>query len=522
MGRNILLVNPKNPVGFAERSHILPLYAKKVRYEPLALQIIASLIPEGYEVRFLDINIQEDYDHELQWADLVFLTGYTISEESICEVVYRSHQYGKFVVLGGAHASQMYESIKDVDCIVVGEAEEIMAQWFQDYEAGTLQKIYFCGDKPDLSKAPVPKFDIVDHAYYERAVLQFSRGCPFDCDFCVVPHYWGKQRGRGIPQFIDHLDALYASGFRGTVDITDENFSTNKRLKDLLLAIIDWQERHSYPFAFYCLFSLDFVKREDLMNLCWKAGVREVFIGVETPVQETLKAYSKRPVLNVNIDLVEALKIVSRRGFCVSAGSIVGADTDTEDVFDLQYDFFQEAGTPEIYAMILEGRKFSGLQKKMEAEGRYMGGITITPMIDSSKGFHLDIQHRMDRNVLIRGFLELNRKLYDPPSYFKRCLNFLNHTTDDLKNGDEVGPDILARFTALIVPSVYAEHFFRFLSEVQLQHPNKFWIAVDLGIKGFHYHTVAETASKFNVEPSVPSPSAAKQLPRRILLPMVT
>jgi radical SAM superfamily enzyme YgiQ (UPF0313 family) len=341
----VLLVYPKYPESFWSFSYALRFIGKKSAHPPLGLLTVAAMLPREWEKRLVDMNVKKLRDEDIKWADCVFISAMAIQRDSAREVIDRCHRFGVKTVAGGPLFTMEPEEFDDVDHLVLNEAEITLPQFLEDLERGTPQHIYTTDLKPDLSQTPIPLWDLINLHDYASMSIQYSRGCPYDCEFCDITTLYGhKQRLKTVEQMLAELDALYERGWRGSVFIVDDNFIGNKvRLKnEVLPAIIEWMEAHEHPFWFITEASINLADDEELMDLMRRAGFVHVFVGIETPDEESLKECNK--FANLNRNLISSVKKIQNYGMQVSGGFIVGFDNDTPSIFERQIKFIQQSG----------------------------------------------------------------------------------------------------------------------------------------------------------------------------------
>ncbi|HQL83885.1 MAG TPA: radical SAM protein, partial [Spirochaetota bacterium] len=346
MKRKILLVYPEIPATYWSFKYVMPFVGHKSLMPPLGLITVAAMLPEDYDLRLIDMNIQELNGEDITAADLVFVSAMIVQKESFHKVVRMCNRYGVPVVAGGPYPTTGHESIRGVDHFVLNEGEITLPRFIADLEAGRPQKIYRDETKPDITKTPPPRFDLLDLGAYGSMAVQSSRGCPFNCEFCDIIEMFGRVPRYKLPeQFIREMDLLYETGYRGSLFIVDDNFIGNKKkVRELLDHIIEWQKSRNYPFSLYTEASINLAEDDGLLDRMVAAGLDMVFIGIETPVQETLEHTNK--MQNTKSDIIESISKIQEKGIEVMGGFIVGFDTDPENIFDLQIEFIQKAGIP--------------------------------------------------------------------------------------------------------------------------------------------------------------------------------
>jgi radical SAM superfamily enzyme YgiQ (UPF0313 family) len=419
---NALLVSPLLPLSFWNFKSILKIIKKKITYIPLGLITVASLLPRHWTLKLVDLNAEKLTDQVVKWADLVLVSAMIVQKASVREIVDRVHDLGKKVVLGGPIFDHCVEkNFMDVDFKVLGEAELTLPRFIRDFESGAPQAIYRSDEKCDIRNSPVPRWDLLNMKLYASMSVQSSRGCPFSCEFCDIPFLQGnKYRTKTQDQMINEFSGLYDNGWRGRVFIADDNFIGNRpRARELLKALADWQQAKGYPFVINTETSIDLARDEALMGMMVEAGFKALFVGLETPDENTLQKCGKYQ--NTGVNLLEAVRSIQRCGLEVTGGFIVGFDSDTQDIFERQIKFIQESGIVTAMISILYALPGTRLYLRLKKEGRLInvdctgsnttGSITFIP--------------RMGVETLYEGYMSVVNYIYSPKGYYERILNFI-------------------------------------------------------------------------------------------------
>lgn len=485
--RNILLINPKNETDILQDyGYVLPFLGKKFISSPLPLMTVAGLIPDNRRLRLVDLNVEELSDADLNWADMTFITGIELHRKEIGEIAALCKKAGNYVVVGGLCATRSHVDIENVDTFVLGEAEDILERFFRDYESGRPRDVYKPDGRPDLSNTPPPRFDLVKMKYYLNHILQYSRGCRNNCEFCQLTGVYGhKQRAKPVKNFMAEFDALHAAGFRGSVMLGDDNFHINREVKTLLKEIKDWQRFHNYPFSLYVQTDISITSREEIMKSMVHAGFDAVQIGIESPSVSSLRSVNK--MVNTRFDLASAVRKIHNHGLEIYAAMMVGMDGDPENIFEMQYDFLMESGVPQAMISLLDVSSGTALYEKFEKQDR---------IVSNFKGFNtgeyrLNYIPRMDPDLLLSGYLKLVSESYRPEAYFQRCFQFIKDFKVISKPGHfstGEGIKFFLRFLQKNLFSNYAKHFLWFFLRVLLTHPRKIRKAAEIGIRGFQYY----------------------------------
>jgi len=488
----ILLVYPHYPDTFWSFRHALKFIGKKASFPPLGLLTVAAMLPKEWEKRLVDMNVRPLADADLAWADYVFLSAMTVQLASAQQVIARCRQLGVKTVAGGPLFTACHEDFPDVDHLILGEAELTLPPFLADLCHGEARHLYDDEQWADLVDTPIPLWELIDVRNYAAMNIQYCRGCPFDCEFCDITALFGrKPRSKKLEQLIAELDSLYSRGWRGAVFFVDDNFIGDKRkLKEKILpAIIDWMERKEHPFYFYTEASIDLADDPQLMELMVRAGFEEVFIGIETPYEESHAECGK--VQNRNRDLLASVKCIQRAGLQVHGGFIVGFDSDPPSIFDRQILFIQESGIVTAMVGLLSAIRGTRLYQRMAREGRLLGDDTGNNM-DSN----LNFIPRMEVKALIDGYRSILDSIYSPKNYYPRVIMLLTEYQPmhlgkyHLQRG-YVG----ALFKSILFLGVIGKerfHYWKLFFWALIRKPRLFPLAITYAIYGFHFRKVAE------------------------------
>jgi radical SAM superfamily enzyme YgiQ (UPF0313 family) len=458
---------------------------------------VAALLPEEWELRLVDMNAAALRREQVEWADMVFLSAMIVQRKSFDEVVALCRECGTPVVAGGPYPTSSFEKIKGVDHFVLDEAECSLPGFLRDLERGQPRRVYRAQSKPPLSLTPLPRFDLVDVSLYESMPLQFSRGCPFDCEFCDIIEMFGrKPRTKDPAQFMQEVELLYSTGFRGSLFIVDDNFVGNKhKVKELLPHLAAWQKAHRYPFTVSTEASITLAQDEDLMDLMVAAGFTMVFIGIETPDTAALAMTHKTQ--NLREDVLASVTRIQKKGLEVSGGFIVGFDGESEDIFERQRQFIQKAGIPTAMVGLLIALPNTRLYRRLKREGRLLAETRG----NNTHEFEMNFVPRMNLERLLRGYKWLLARVYNPPDFFERSLTlirrFAGGRREMLAAGAAPDPiprplrgrDVLALLRSLFRQgfSSYGYHYLRYLIRVLAVDAALFPQAVTLAVRGHHF-----------------------------------
>jgi len=382
----ILLVYPEYPDTFWSFKHALKFISKKASLPPLGLLTVAALLPKEWEKKLVDMTATALIDRDIKWADYVFIGAMSIQKESVKKIIAQCKRLGTKIVAGGPLFTSGYEDFEDdVDYFILNEAEITLPLFLEDLKRGRLKHIYKSDQFPDIKKTPIPLWELADLNKYVTMCIQYSRGCPFNCDFCDVTFLFGhKMRLKAKDQILAELDSLYLQGWRGGVFIVDDNFIGNKReLKnEVLPAIIDWMEERKYPFSFTTQASINLSDDEELMHLMVQAGFGSVFVGIETPNEESLIECNK--IQNKNRDLIACVKKIQKFGLIVNGGFIIGFDSDPLSIFESMIKFVQKSGIVSAMVGLLNAPRGTKLYQRLVKENRLLKEATG----DNNRPFH--------------------------------------------------------------------------------------------------------------------------------------
>jgi radical SAM superfamily enzyme YgiQ (UPF0313 family) len=487
----VLLVNPEFPDTYWSFRHALPFERKRCAFPPLGLLTVSAMLPASWERELVDLNVRPLKTAAIERADIVLITGMLVQKESIHEVVRRCKELGKRVVLGGPYVTTTIEELPAVDHIFLGEAETTLPEFLADLERGAARRTYQAAEKPPLALTPVPHFQLADMKGYSAMSVQYSRGCPFNCEFCDIIEIYGRvPRTKSIQQMLAEFDALLNVGWRGTVFIVDDNFIGNKKnVRRLLPELTEWQEKHNFPFSFLTEASINLADDEQLLAEMQRAGFGRVFLGIETPVEASLHEAQKSQNRG---NLLESVKKIQSYGMEVMAGFIVGFDNDPDDIFERQINFIRDSAIPLAMVGLLTALPDTQLWRRLEREGRLVGEST-----GNNTNCALNFIPRMDATRLIEGYQSIMRTIYKPSEYYRRSLDSLKRTAQAMPRPARV--DILsglAAFARLIVKLGVIDRerreFWRFLGHAIARHRDQFPQSMRLAAMGYHFRKLNE------------------------------
>lgn len=488
----ILFVYPQYPDTFWGFKHALRLISKKAAYPPLGLLTVAAMLPDDWEKKLVDMNVTDLTDEDLRWADYVFIGAMVVQKDSVKEVITRCKKFNTKIVAGGPLFTTEYEEFDGVDHFVLDEAEITLPPLLQDLEKGCAQHIYTSTERPDIRKTPVPMWSLINMKKYSAMSVQYSRGCPYDCEFCDITVLNGhRPRTKDKDQLLAELDALYNQGWGGGLLIVDDNFIGNKRkLKtEILPAIIEWAEERKYPFPFLTQTSINLADDEELMQLMVKAGFSTVFIGIETPNEESLSECNK--FINKNRDLVTLVRKIQNYGLQVMGGFIVGFDNDPLSIFKSQISFIQRSGIVTAMVGLLQAPRGTRLYHRLKKENRLLKDISGDNM-DCSMNFI----PKMNYETLIEGYKKILNTIYSPKQYYERVKIFLKEYKPRGKRKGRLQLYHLIGFIKsmwfLGIKEKGRRYYWKLLVSTLLKRPRSFPLSISLAISGFHFRKIVE------------------------------
>jgi radical SAM superfamily enzyme YgiQ (UPF0313 family) len=487
---NVLLIYPKFPDTFWSFSYALRFIGKKAAFPPLGLLSVAALLPDKFKQRLVDVNVERLTDDDLSWADMAFIGGMAIQRDSAKKIISRCKQSGLKVIAGGPLYTAEPDTFGDVDHLILNEAELTLPSFLQDLKNGRPKKTYRASGFCDLRHTPIPSWHLIHVKKYASMSIQFSRGCPFKCEFCNVTALFGHRPRLKTPQqVIAELDAIYATGWRGNIFFVDDNFIGNKQyLKTQLLPnLIKWREDKK-GCVFFTEASINLADDPELMDMMAKAGFDSVFIGIESPDDACLTECHKTQ--NKNRNLLQNVKIIHQAGLQVMGGFIVGFDSDTHSIFQRQIDFIQQSGIVTAMVGMLQAPPGTRLFDRLRRESR---------VVNTFSGDNVDgttnIIPRMGIGRLLDGYQSIMKQIYSPKNYYQRVRSFLK----ELKAPDITIPmdvqRMLAFFRSCFRLGVWGKerfHYWHLLIWTLLRKPRLFPLAVTLAIYGYHYRRICE------------------------------
>jgi len=497
----ILLVYPQYPDTFWSFKHALKFISKKAPFPPLGLLTVAAMLPSEWEKKLVDMNVTVLSDEDIGWADYVFISAMVVQRDSVKEVITRCKKFSTKIVAGGPLFTTGHEEFDGVDHFVLGEAEVTLPPFLEDLDKGCAKPIYVSNKRPGISGTPIPLWSLINMKHYSSMNVQYSRGCPFDCEFCDIIILNGhKPRTKDKGQIVNELEAIYSRGWRSGVFIVDDNFIGNKKkLKaETLPAIIEWSKRRKHPFDFSTEASINLADDEALMRLMVEARFNQVFVGIETPNEESLVECNK--MLNQDRDLVASVKKIQNHGLEVQGGFIVGFDSDPISIFRSQINFIQNSGIVTAMVGLLNAPRGTRLYRRLKKEDRLLKSFS-----GDNTDFSINFIPKMNYETLINGYKHILNTIYSPKQYYERIRTLLKEY--EPRKGDGVSR---LRFYHIegFIKSVWflgirgkgKRYYWRLLISTLFKHPRSFPLSVVLSVFGFHFRKVAENFTSIPIE----------------------
>jgi len=394
---------------------------------PLGLLTVAALLPQDWNFKLVDLNVEPLSEDIFEWADLVCTGGILSQQQGILSIIEMTHRHGRKVVVGGPDPTSQPELYQKADFLVIGEGENTIPAFIKDLENGRARGIYRSSGLAEMTESLVPRYDLIRFSEYLLMGIQFSRGCPYQCEFCDVIALFGRgPRAKTVQQILSELQCLYKLGYRGHVFFVDDNFPANKRLTDQLLAEIGkWTKNHKYPFYFSANTSINLAGDEKLLRRMKEADFRYISIGIETPDNRVLEMAQKKQ--SMNLPIVEIIKKIYSYGIAVDASFIIGFDNETEQTAAMLRDCIQESGICMAMIGTLYALPNTELARRLKREGRlFQGSTTIrdthTEIDQMSSGLNfITIRARAD---ILRDYMKTIKYIYDPLCYYRRLTRF--------------------------------------------------------------------------------------------------
>ena len=491
--KNILLIYPEYKKTFWSFEYIMKILDKKASFPPLGILTISSMLPSHWNKKMVDVNVDSLDASDINWADFVFISGMIVQKESAIKIIERVKKLGKPVVAGGPLFTTGSEDFPLVDHLFLGEAENTIQDFIKDVETGNIKKVYQSNDFPGISAVPVPDWKLINIFKYHSMCLQYSRGCPFNCEFCDVVILNGRTpRTKTKEQVISELDTLHKLGWHSGLFFVDDNLIGNKsKLKnEILPAIIEWQNKKNHPFTFNTQVSINLADDDELIRLMVDAGFTTVFVGIETPDEKSLEECSK--FHNKNRDLVSSVKKLQNFGLEVQGGFIVGFDNDTPSIFKRQIEFIQKSGIVTAMVGLLTALPQTRLYKRLTDSKR----IVATSSANNTLFSTLNFEPKMDRDVLFEGYAGILDTIYSPKQYYERIKTFLREFKPPKKRVSRIKlrkfhfRALFGSIWLLGIKGKGRRYFWQLLLWVTIRYPGLFPYAIGYSLVGIHFRNV--------------------------------
>jgi radical SAM superfamily enzyme YgiQ (UPF0313 family) len=510
---NALLIYPRFPDTYWSFKHALSFLGKRAAQPPLGLMTVAALLPGSWNKRLVDENVEHLRD--LGWADVALISAMHIQQDALFAILARCRALGLRTVVGGPIASSLPAEKIDADHVVIGEAESLISDLSRDLEQGVAKLVYEATERPALDTSPLPDVSLIKMRRYSTMAVQYSRGCPFNCEFCDIIEIYGRRpRTKAVHQVIAELDQLRAAGWRESVFIVDDNFIGNKaRAKELCVALVEWRSKYKTCFGFVTEASLNLAEDPELMQLMKDAGFQSVFLGIETPDESGLVAANK--LQNTRRGLLESVAIIQGYGIQVMGGFILGFDTDREDIFDRMTDFIQKSGIPIAMVGLLQAMPGTQLFRRLWREGRILHAGA-----GNNTGVSLNFLPRMDATELVEGYRSVLKRIYSSDAYYKRVklyLKTIQTAPREKRVGQRwlTGANMRALVTSIVRQGVFSRHswsYWKFLASAATRYRRSFGTAMTLAVMGYHFQVMTRKLSKFKM-PELPTTADEAKMP---------
>ncbi len=492
---NILLINPEVPETFWSLKNTLKFIGKKCSLPPLGLLTVAAMLPEDWDKRLTDMNVSRLHDRDILWADYVFVTAMVIQQTSVKHIIERCKKLGTKIVAGGPLFTSQPEDYLDVDHLVLKEAELTLPEFIADIRVGHPKRLYNTHDKAQLRDTPMPLWNLLNMKQYASMAVQYSRGCPFDCDFCDITMLYGHRiRTKSSEQMMAELETIYAQGWRGNVFFVDDNFIGNKAIikRELLPAITSWMKKRRRPFTFNTQASINLADDDELMHAMAQAGFDCVFVGIETPDEQCLSECNK--LQNRGRNLLECVSKIQQAGIQVQAGFILGFDSDSTGIFDRLIQFIQNSGVVTAMVGLLNAPRGTKLYQRLEHEQRLTRPVTGDNM-DCSMNF----LPKMGMEKLLAGYNRVIKTIYSQQHYCERILTFFkNCPLPKTRRFHLHLPEFRALLKSIWHIGIWnrQRRYFWKLITWSLARPQYLHLAVTLSIYGYHFRKVVANCQK--------------------------
>jgi radical SAM superfamily enzyme YgiQ (UPF0313 family) len=488
----ILFVYPQYPDTFWSFKHALKFVSKKAAFPPLGLLTVAAMLPQDWDKKLVDMNVTSLSDRDIEWADYVFISAMAVQKESVWNIIRQCQRLGAKIVAGGPLFTTGYEEFDEIDYFVLNEAEITLPLFLEDLKNGKAKHVYTSDQWANVRETPLPAWDLIDVKKYSSMSIQYSRGCPFDCEFCDIVVLNGHTpRTKGADQLLRELEEFYNRGWRSSVFIVDDNFIGNKKkLKaEILPAIIQWMREKKKPFSLFTEASINLADDEKLVQLMVEANFNMVFIGIETTNEDSLAECSK--MQNRNRDMVAAVKKLQNRGLQVQGGFILGFDNDPPAIFETLISFIQKSGIVTAMVGLLNAPRGTRLYRRLKKEKRLLSDFT-----GDNTDCTMNFVPRMEHRNLMNGYKKVIDTIYSPKQYYERVKTFLKEYKPTGAKAFSLEFEQVKAFTKSVwflgIIGKGRQYYWRLLGWTIARRPKSFSMSVLLAIYGFHFRKVVE------------------------------
>jgi len=487
---NILLVSPRYPDTFWSFKAALKFISKKAAGPPLGILTISSLLPDTWKRKLVDLNVNSLKDADILWADYVFIGAMSVQADSAADVIRRCKDLKTKIVAGGPLFTGDPDPYMHLDHLILNEAEITLPSFLEDLKNNCAKKIYTTSEFADMKASPPPDYSVIKASSYSQLSVQYSRGCPFSCEFCEITSLLGhKVRVKTADQILQELTSIYETGHRGNVFFVDDNFIGNRhKLKTSLLpAISQWNSERNHPFTFTTEASIDLADDRELMSGMAKAGFEKVFVGIETPDEDSLKECNKK--LNIERNLMESVQAIHSAGIEVSAGFIVGFDSDTSTIFQRQIDFIQQSGIITAMVGLLNAPNRTPLFQRLKSEGRI-----LTSHSGDNTNYSMNFVPKMNKELLLNGYQHILNGIYSNKAYYLRLKSFISGFKPGATMKSRMNLEkILALFRSIYYIGILGKgrrYYWKLFWWSLLRRPQMFPMAITYTIYGYHFRKV--------------------------------
>lgn len=454
------------------------------------------MLPQDWEKKLVDMNVTDLKNKDIIWADYVFISAMAIQKDSAKNIIRQCKSLDTKIVAGGPLFTTEYQEFDEVEHLVLNEAEITLPLFLEDLNNGCAKHLYMTDEHPDIRITPIPLWELINMKKYYIMSIEYSRGCPFDCEYCDIVMLNGHvPRTKARDQILRELEALHDNGWRNEVLIVDDNFigNTRKLKTEILPAMVEWMKKNRFPFLFAAEASINISDDEELIQLMVDSNFHGVFVGIETTNEESLTECGK--FQNKNRDMVASVKKLQSRGLQVYGSFIIGFDNDPQTIFASQIDFIQRSGIVVAMVNLLNAPTGTKLYKRLKAENRLLGKYS-----GDTNNYTMNFIPKMDYKTLITGYKRVIDTIYSFVPFYDRIEAYLR----EFKQGqDKARSPRLLQFRGLAKSMWFIglkekgrRHYWKLLFQTLLRYPRLFPLAVTLSIYGFHFRKVLETYAK--------------------------